>query len=182
MASKPTTPKKAAGTAKKAAGAAVKAAEPKIIKKTLTQEDLDLNPQLLADGYKVGDEVEVEDENAGDEGVNAAATANKVTAPKKNAVSVDIIKNGSEYIRTYSAEVHGEDFHDLADEYLEGHPNTEIADSDKINIVIVNYRVTDKKSGVSTDTQKSFSGKDGEDFKEQALAFKNEVNGTVTIR
>lgn len=178
MATKP----KAAGAAKPAKAAAPKVEAPKTVKKILTQEDLDLNPQLLAEGYKVGDEVEVEDENAGDAGVDAAATTNKVAAPKKNAVSVDIVKGGIEYIRTYSAEVHGEDFQELAEEYIAGHKDTAIADSDKIEIVIVNYRHTDKKTGVSTDTQKSFSGRDGENFKELALIFKNEVNGTVTIR
>lgn len=180
MASKPKTAGKAPAP-KKVAAKKAPVVEPKLVDKTLTQEDLDLQPELVAEGYKVGDVVQVEDENADDTGVAQAAKVNKVAAPSKTATEVDIIKSGIEYVRTYSEDVHGEDFMELADQYCEGHTDSAKADSDKIKIVIVNYRVTDKKSGVTTDTQKSYSGSMGEDFKAQALAFKNEVNGTVTI-
>lgn len=171
---------KAKSTSTKGAKAGAEVPEVKTVKKTLTAEDISLlgsNP----DGYKVGDIVEVEDENANDAGVNDAADVNKVKAPTKSATEVDIIKGGSEYVRTYSKEVHGADFLDLAKEFISGHADTEIADSDSVKIVVVRYRIQDKKTGVSTNTQKSFSSADGEDFKAKAIIFRNEMNGSAFV-
>lgn len=185
-ATKPAASKAAVKSGAKVAGGAITDPAPATVKKVLTQEDLDLQPNLVAEGYKVGDEVEVEDENAGDPGI-AAAADNKIDEPEADATSVDIVK-GNQYIRTYSQEVHGDDFHSLAESYIASPANSDISgeaqivNSDGIKVVVVNYRQLDKKSGVSTDTARSFSlERNGEEFKNQAIAFKNEVNGSAVI-
>lgn len=161
---------KEAKKAEKAAGGAI-AKAPKTVEKVLTQEDFDLDNTLAGQGYKIGDKVMVEDENVDAPDV---VSGNKVAAPKKAADSVDIIK-GNEYVRTYTREIHGDDFMDAAREYVEGHKGSAMADSDSITGVNVVYRAIDKKTKASYETSRPFTDK------AEALRFRNEVNGVCTI-
>lgn len=172
--------KKAAAEAAKKGGAAPVAggevAPAKTTTRVLTQEDFDKTPNLLAEGFKVGDTVEIEDENPA-----APAPKNAPAAPAKTTDSVDIL-NGRQYIRTYSEEVHGDEFLDLANGLAE-REGYQVVDSSSIESVAVSYRAVDKKTGVQYATSRVFSeAANGEDFKDQALAFKNNVNAdTVTV-
>lgn len=121
---------------------------PKLEKKILTAEDFDLDETLATQGFKIGDEVEIEVETTEDEASKELAD-NAPVAPKKGATSVDIIKSDVEYVRTYSVAIHGEDFMDLAKEYVEGHANTKIVDSASIKRTTVHYKALDKKTGVT---------------------------------
>lgn len=121
---------------------------PKLEKKVLTAEDFELDPSLANEGYQIGDTVEVEVETTEDE-ADAAVSENAIVEPKKGATSVDIVKSDVEYIRTYSEGVHGEDFMDLAKEFVLGHPNTKIVASESIKKLNVHYKALDKKTGVT---------------------------------
>lgn len=156
--------------AKSNAKAAKAEVAPKVEKRVITQEDFDADPTIAASGYKVGDEVEVEVDSTEDELDEAAAT-NKPEAPKKATKSVDILKGNAEYIRTYSEGVHGEDFMALAKEFIAGHANTTIVDSDSIKKVIVNYKAVDRKSGITFTQTQVFTSK------ESAILLRNQHAG-----
>ncbi len=150
----------------------------------ITQEDLNNDPSLEADGVKVGDVVQVEAENDPEEAAEAVSS-NKIAAPKKGAKEVDVLR-GTEYIRTYSEEVHGDDFMDLAQGLLDHSPQKEYSlhDSSAVSAILVSYRVQDKKSGIWSNEVRAFtSAKDGVNFKEVALGFKNSVkDGVATVK
>lgn len=156
--------------AKSNAKAAKAEVAPKVEKRVLTKEDFELDTTLAAQGFKVGDEVEVEVESTEDE-VDAAAAENKPEEPKKTSTSVDIIKGNVEYVRTYSEGVHGEDFMALAKEFVSGHPNTKIVDSASIKKVIVNYKAVDRKSGITFTQTQVFTSK------ESAIQLRNQHAG-----
>lgn len=163
-------------TKKKAApkAAAKKAEEPKKATRTvvLTAEDLEINPDLATQGYKVGDAVEVEDENDTDAEAKVAPNAPK--AAKADLDEVDVIE-GTRYVRSYSEAVHGPDFRDLAEEFCSKRVDAKIVDPATVKSVVVAYRSLDKKTGVSFHTTRRFTDK------REALRFAAEQNGDVRI-
>ncbi len=102
-------------------------------------------------------------------------------APKNTKEAVDVVKNDVEYIRTYSPEVHGENFLDLANEFIgkPSHPNCKLVPSSSVKSVVVEHRVEQKNdAGVTTGfVTKSERFED----KDAAIAYKNEVRGVCKI-
>lgn len=89
----------------KAAEKAVKAAkQPEMVKHIVTAEDLETNPDLVAQGVEIGDEIEIPKTDDG-------------AKPKKSAKTEVGVFHGEELIRTYSAKDHGENFEELAKEF-----------------------------------------------------------------
>lgn len=149
----------------------------------VTQEDMDLNPSLAEQGVKVGDIILVEDQESqnGDTDVNTDVNTetNTIIPPSKGTTEVAVVKNGH-FIRSYSKEIHGEDFLALAGD-MATKINADLCDAKGLSVAIVYYRTVDKNTGVSFETSKVFTEALGTDFKEQALNFKNEMNGNSVV-
>lgn len=145
----------------------------KTVTKVLTAEDFELNPSLTDEGYTVGDEVEVEDEND-EEAADEALEENDIEEVDEDDVEVDIIKGDTEYIRTYSLADHGDDFMELAEQFCQKNPACKMVSPKGITSAVVFYREMDKKTKVSFNTSRLFQGAN---FKKQAIIFKNSVNG-----
>lgn len=141
---------------------------------TLTAEDLELNPEYVAQGYAVGDTVEVEDAEGSSNSDIEDAQVSVPQKPKKGAKSVDVI-NGETYIRTYSEAVHGEDFNELAQEFISTRVGYTIVDSESIKSLVVHFRSVDEKSGRSFDSQRVFNSKEG------AIAFAAQNPGAYIV-
>lgn len=137
----------------------------------VTQEILDLNPELLA-GVEVGDEVEMSDE------IKLPEEKAEVKAPK---IKGDIaILKGDEYIRTYSAELA-----ETARDFINKDPNRTMIGADSIDSIIVSWRESEKQkdsdTGRMVDTGRMLTNTNvftekthGADFAMKARALANE--------
>jgi hypothetical protein len=149
---------------------------------TVTQEDLDANPELVEQGIAVGEVIQILAPEDAEDAREAAAAANGLDAPKKGSRSVDVLR-GSEYVRTYSSAVHGEGFLELAKELASKDEAYKLVDSEGVKVIVVSYRKTDRKTGVSSDEAKSFSAAThGAAFKSAAVVFKNDVKGSASVK
>jgi len=124
----------------------------------------------------------------GEESDEALDELLKENAPKgaESEDSVDIVKNKNQYIRTFSLELHGEDYEDLAKEFVEHYPNRgyEVVPSSTVVNLGVNYREKedfelprdkqDPNKG-EVDKFKAFTDKDA------ALAFAQAKKATVRV-
>lgn len=123
----------------------------------------DLRDQLIEDDKESG--------NAPKKEVSEAPKKEDVKAPKGSFV--DIVK-GEEYIRTYSLEVHGADYKEIAASFVAKDPRRAIC-SFPIREVRVSYRFQNKKPGENhgvwmTET-KVFTNKD------EAIKFRSGLSG-----
>ncbi len=73
----------------------------------VTEEDLVNNPDLVTEGIKVGDEIQIPKPSATD---------------TQEIDHTDIYDDADQFVRQYSREVHGDNFAELAESYLIGHP------------------------------------------------------------
>lgn len=161
----------------------------KTVPHVITQDDLDADPGLVADGFKVGDEVETIEGVESEEAATAeAAASNALKAPSKKAEAVDVILGGTHYLRTYSLKNHGEDFLDLAKQFADQSEDRSIVDSSGIEKLVVSYEAVDRAStenpkgtGALVTKNRKFTAEDGEDFKERAVRFNNEVHGAIRV-
>lgn len=131
-------------------------------------------------------DVEAKDKTVAAETASAPADA-KAEAPKKDKArtSVDIIAHGNIYIRTYSLDIHGEDFEDLVAEFLGKHPKATAVDSESIQSVIVKYREKEDAEKPLDKQNPDLPFVDKErifEDKEEALAFNIAKKGTIVVK
>ncbi len=114
----------------------------------------------------------------------------EIPTPKQAGDSVDILKRGNIYTRTYSKDVHGKDFLELAESFV-NNPNHalreySIVPSSTITSLAVRYREKEdfdkpldkqKPDSPIIEKEKTF----GEDEKEEAIAFANLKKVTVSV-
>ncbi len=104
----------------------------------------------------------------------------------ENVESVDVLKGeGKEYIRSYSREVHVDEFLALARQFQQKHPTVTIVDSEVIEKVIVRYREKEdfekplkeqNPDSPQVDKEGSFQDKD------EALAFNAAKKGSIVVK
>lgn len=100
------------------------------------------------------------------------------SAPAKKEKALDVIR-GNEYIRTYSAEDHGKDYEVLAKKFAKKFPDVSIKKAGEIKRLVVEYEEKDPENENRVTAKREVFG--GKNFKEEALAFKNTVRGTIRI-
>ena len=76
----------------------------------VSEEDLINNPELVENGVKVGDEIQL-------------PKSPKAPKSDKSEFTVD---RGEDVVRTYSVEIHGPDAEKLANEFVSHTPGTEV--------------------------------------------------------
>lgn len=115
------------------------------------------------------------------------ADTSKPAPSIEDAESVDVIKHTDDarhYIRTYSREIHGDNFLDLAKQLQVKYPSFQLAHPDSVPVVIVRYREKedaekplDQQSADApfVDKEKKFTDKD------EALKFNILKHGTIVV-
>ncbi len=113
---------------------------------------------------------------------SAAAGTTKNDAPEED--SVDIVSGSTpnqKYIRTYCLEVHGEDFLDLANQFVSKHPGMGIVPSSSIKGVKVRWEEKDAEEEGRVTPKSTIMKGTGYEVKADALAKANEVGGQVLV-
>lgn len=129
----------------------------------VTQEYLDANPELIEKGIAVGDTIEVD-------GVDSAPDETPAEKPKASKGAMAVLKNGTEYLRTYGADQKEE----LA-EFLSKSASYSAVPDASIEALDVPYEIKDITTGVITRTAKRFVDKD------QAIQFRNEHRSNCVV-
>lgn len=111
----------------------------------------ELRDQLIADDAGSEDTDPVDPEDGSEDESEEDDDSKKSESPKAKAPKgefVDIV-SGEEYIRTYSKEVHGDDFLKLAESFANQASKRErkMLDAGEIKSLRVSFRVQDKKPG-----------------------------------
>ena len=134
---------------------------------------------------------DVEDESNPDEAENAELGRQDPTAndtqdallkgsdekPAALETSIDVVK-GNAYIRTYSMELHGEGYMNLAKDFINKVAGRELLKAGQFKSIKVSYRARSKAMGVFYTKTEVFTGRN---FKNDALAFAAQVKGTCEI-
>lgn len=143
------------------------AEEIKMVEITVTEEYLASNPELRENGIEVGDLIEVSEAEAqASEEVTKETPAKKAKAMKG---AMAVLKNGTQYIRTYGA-----DQADALAEFLsKDSAYSAVPDEDVVSLE-VKYEVKGK-DGSRNHTSKTFTDK------EEAIAFSNEQRSSCTV-
>lgn len=195
----------AKAAAKKEADAAKKAAADEAKQADLMAEAVDLGIEVTGEEdiatleAAIAKAKEDQDDGKGDAGASQAtgvtATAGPAATPTKaekaaqkgqaaknvDTGSVDVVA-GDEYIRTYSEDVHGANYRELAEQMAGKKEGRSVVESDTIVRVLVEYREFDPKVKETVDRVKEFSERDGADFKEAAIEFNMQVRGSIRVR
>ena len=135
-----------------------------------TEQDLIDNPEWRG-SINVGDMIEAPVAPVVEEVVEAPKASRKAKAS-----GYAIVTKGSEYIRTYEDK-------DVAEGFVAKNPQFLMIDASEITELSVSFDVLNPKTGVISQASEQFSfAKNGEQWKEAAIRFKNDNRGTCTYK
>jgi len=140
----------------------------------ITQEDLDANPELVAQGVNVGDEVELSQDEDVTEEVEEEVAPVKAKSKSKTNGAYAVVTTGSEYIRTY-------DNKEVAESFAAKESGRLVIEDANISSIVVEYTGRNA-NGERVELSKIFTEVDGADWKQEALLFARESRGISLYR